>query len=112
MVRTRLLERNTPLLTNHSIFAQTSGFEAIADGNGISIAVTGMLIVFFALSFISLFIRLLPVVLAVLEPILPRLESHDQPPSAAESLDSDKERIVAAIGFVLHQEMKKAASKQ
>ena len=91
------------------LFAQTTGFQAISEGEGVSIAVTGMLIVFFALAIISLFIRLLPMVLAVLEPILPRLESHTQPPTAAEQLPTDHEKIVAAIGYVLHLEMEKAA---
>lgn len=97
------------MLTSITSFAQATGFQAISEANGVAIAVTGMLIVFFALTLISLFIRLLPEVLAVLAPILPRLESHDQPPRATESLDIDNERIVAAIGYVLHQEMKKAA---
>jgi len=85
-----------------------SGFHAISEGKGFSISVTGMLIVFFALTIISLFIRLLPVVLDLLEPILPRLESHTQPPTAAERLPTDNEKIVAAIGYVLHLEMEKA----
>jgi len=101
------------------LFAQTTGFEAISAGEGLSIAATGMLIVFFALVIISLFIRLLPIVLDMLEPILPRLESHAHSsgvaasgvaaPSVAEQLPIDKEKIVAAIGFVLHLEMEKAA---
>lgn len=71
-----------------------------------------MLIVFFALAIISLFIRLLPVVLEKLEPILPRLESHTQPPTSAEQLPADKERIIAAIGYVLHLEMERAAQNK
>ena len=87
-----------------------TGFEAISKGEGLSIAVTGMLIVFFALVIISLFIGFLPLALKKLEPILPRLESHAESPSAAEQLPSDHEKIVAAIGFVLHLEMEKAAN--
>ncbi len=94
------------------ILAQTDGFQAISEGNGVSIAVTGMLIVFFALAIISLFIRLLPVVLAQIEPILPRLESHAQPPSAAERLPAENERLVAAIGYVLRMEMEKASQRK
>ena len=85
------------------------GFQAISDGNGLAIALTGMLIVFFALAIITLFIRLLPVVLVWLEPILPRLESHADSPSVAEQLPTEREKIVAAIGYVLHREMEKAA---
>lgn len=96
------------MVTKITLLSQSSGFQAISAGEGVSIAVTGMLIVFFALSIISLFIRLLPVVLAQMEPILPRLESHAQPPTPAERLPTDNERIVAAIGYVLHLEMEKA----
>lgn len=89
--------------------AQTSGFQAISEGEGVSISVTGMLIVFFALTIISLFIRLLPVALDVMAPILPKLEPHAQPPTVAEQMPTDKEKIVAAIGYVLHSELTKAA---
>ena len=93
------------------LFAQTSGFDAISQSNGVSIAVTGMLIVFFALTIITLFIRLLPTALKRFERYLPRLESHAQPPTAAERSTGDNERIVAAIGYVLHLEMEKAQGK-
>jgi len=89
--------------------AQSKGFQAISDANGISISVTGMLIVFVALAVISLFVASLPVVLGWLAPILPKLESHGQAPSVAEQEPADNERIVAAIGYVLHRELEKAA---
>ena len=98
-------------MTSISLFAQTTGFEAISQGQGVSISVTGMLIVFLALTLISLFIRLLPTILEWLEPILPRLESHTDSPSVEEQLPTDEERIVAAIGYILHLEMEQAASK-
>jgi hypothetical protein len=94
--------------------APGTGLEAIQAGAGISIAITGMLIVFFALALISLFIRLLPVVLVWLEPILPTLKSHDSgatptaSPKATEQLPQDLAKRVAAIGFVLHTEIRKA----
>jgi len=91
---------------------QASGFQAISEAEGVSIAVTGMLIVFFALVIISLFIRLLPVLLGLMEPILPRLGSHTQPPSAAERLPAENEKLVAAIGYVLHMEMEKSTQRQ
>ena len=93
-------------------FAQESGLEAISRANGVSIAVTGMLIVFFALTIITVFIRLLPLMLARFEPYLPRLESHGQPPTAAERLPVDNEKIVAAIGYILHMEMEKATQRK
>ncbi len=83
--------------------------QGVREGNGVAISITGMLIVFCALTIVSLFIRLLPEVLAKLEPILPRLESHAHPPADAERLEIENERIVAAIGYVLHQEMQKAS---
>lgn len=92
--------------------AQAKGFQAISEGNGISIAITGMLIVFVALTLISVFIRLLPIVLAKFEPILPRLESHTQSPTSAERLPSDDKKIIAAIGYVLRMEMEKASQKK
>ena len=102
----------TTTLTTTLTFAQTTGFQAITEGKGVSIAITGMLIVFFALAIISLFIRLLPVILGILEPILPRLESHAQPPTPAERLPADKQRMVAAIGYVLRMEIEKASQKK
>lgn len=95
-----------------TLFAQATGMDAISEANGISIAVTGMAIVFFALAIISLFIRLLPVVLGRFEQYLPRLEPHGQPPTSAEQLPMDSEKIVAAIGYVLHLEMEKAAQQK
>ena len=100
------------MITTTLTFAQNTGFQAITEGKGVSIAITGMLIVFFALAIISLFIRLLPVILGVLEPILPRLESHAQPPTPAERLPAENERLVAAIGYVLCMEMEKASQKK
>ncbi len=108
----RIMQGSYELATRFMIFAQNSGFQAISDGAGVSIAVTGMLIVFFALAIISLFIRLLPELLKVLGPVLPRLESHAQPPSSAERLSTDEEKIVAAIGYVLCTEMEKAAHQK
>jgi oxaloacetate decarboxylase gamma subunit len=92
---------------------QTTGLEAIHTGEGFSIAITGMLIVFFALAIISLFIRLLPVVLAWLEPILPKLESHAATERVpVHSPQGDQAKLAAAIGYVLHTEMSKAAQSK
>ena len=99
------------MTVSHLLLAQTKGFEAISEGNGLGIAITGMAIVFSALAVISIFLRLLPIILEKLEPILPRLESRNQPPTTAEQLPSDNARIIAAIGYVLQMEMKKAAQK-
>ncbi|MEM6798443.1 MAG: OadG family protein [Planctomycetota bacterium] len=84
------------------MLAQASGFEAISEGQGISIAVTGMFIVFVALSGIALVVAKLPAVLEALDPWLPEAQPHG-PPTPAERTPSDDEKVVAAIGFVLHQ---------
>ena len=77
----------------------------VSEGNAIAIAITGMLIVFTALTLISVFIAALPKILSAIEPYLPAVEDHHHAPTAAESLPSDEEKIVAAIGHVLHTEM-------
>ncbi len=77
----------------------------VSEGNAIAIAITGMLIVFTALTLISVFIVALPKILSAIEPYLPAVEDHHHAPTTAESLPTDEEKIVAAIGHVLHTEM-------
>ncbi len=85
-----------------------TGFRAIIEGNGIAITITGLLIVFAALTAISLFIGALPILLRVFGPYLPEIESpHDQPVGnsrAAEAAPKDglDPRLVAAIGWAMH----------
>ena len=57
------------------------GFHNITEANGVGIAATGMTIVFAALTFISVFILLLPAVLRAFSTVLPP-EPHAEPPSA------------------------------
>jgi oxaloacetate decarboxylase gamma subunit len=92
-----------------TLFAVTS-WENVEKGEGIAIAITGMLIVFLALVLISTFVASLPFVLNKLEPYLPHIEHHS-PQTVAESLPTDEEKIVAAIGFVLHHEMQNVLKK-
>jgi Na+-transporting methylmalonyl-CoA/oxaloacetate decarboxylase gamma subunit len=75
------------------------GWENVWESNGIGIAVTGLVIVFAALTLISVFIALLPRVLLVLSAILPA-ESH--PPAPSQRGQRDDEELVAAIGVALH----------
>ena len=82
----------------------------VSEGNAVAITITGMLIVFTALTLISVFIAALPRVLSAIEPYLPAAEDHHDAPTTAESLRSDdgksnEEKIVAAIGYVLRTEM-------
>ncbi|QDU54804.1 OadG family protein [Aeoliella mucimassa] len=93
--------------------ATAGGWQAVVEGNGIAISLTGMAIVFAALVVISLFIAFVPRVLDWLDPILPKMHSHPAPPAREEQSATDHERIVAAIGMVLHTEMQKhSASNQ
>ena len=76
----------------------------VSEGNAIAIAITGMVSVFTALTLISMFIAALPKILSAIEPYLPAVEEHHHTPTTAESLPTDEEKIVAAIGHVLHTE--------
>jgi len=79
------------------------GIENIIASNGIIISVLGMLIVFAALSVISLFIAYLPKVLPLTEKIFPVAHHHSAPES---SLPQDHEQVLAAIGYALfHKEL-------
>ncbi|TWU21174.1 hypothetical protein Pla52o_42080 [Novipirellula galeiformis] len=76
--------------------------------HGISIAISGMLIVVFALLFISLFIAGLPRVLAIVAKVWPEVDTHHgKASSPSDSLASEDDAIFAAIGFVLHTEFQK-----
>ena len=77
----------------------------VSEGNAVAISITGMLIVFTALTLITVFIAALPKILTAIEPYLPAMEDHHHAPTTAESLPTDEEKIVAAIGHVLHTEM-------
>ena len=104
-------------MTTFCLLAQTTeemtvrGWEAIVEGNGIAISITGMLIVFAALVIISLFIAVVPRLLEVLDPILPKGHAHIAPPSPEEQTPLKQEKVVAAIGLVLHTELQKITGK-
>ena len=78
----------------------------VQEDNGVAIAIVGLLIVFTALTLISLFIGFLPRILKAISPFLP--QSTHVAPSPAESTAVDEEMVVAAIGLVLHTETQKA----
>ena len=78
----------------------------IADGQGVPIALTGMAIVFTALTLIVLFIAALPRILQALEPLFP-------PPPAdrpASSSQADAAGVVAAIAVALHAERQRRSA--
>ncbi len=66
----------------------------IEDGQGLGIALTGMIIVFSVLALISAFIVLLPKALAVIAKKFPESEGH--------AGQEDDGPLMAAIGFVMH----------
>ncbi len=75
-------------------------------GEGIAIAGTGLLIVFAALTLITLFIAALPRVLVAVATVLPEVSDRHAAHDSSESLLPD-EAVLAAIGFVLHRELQK-----
>ena len=78
----------------------TFDIQNITAGQGSALAITGMAIVFTALTLISLFIRCLPRALERVSHLLPAVDNAQ---TASESVPEVADRI-AAIGFALHQE--------
>ena len=75
----------------------------IIEFDGIAIAITGMFIVFFALSLISLFIAELPTILNFLNDYLPpEPEPHIAPIRAPRATESGDEETAVAIGLAMH----------
>lgn len=70
----------------------------IVDGQGIPIAITGMVIVFCVLTLISLFIVVLPKLTAWLSRYFPETEIHE----AATPETSSNDTVMAAIAYVYH----------
>ena len=80
------------------------GMENVHAANGVDIALTGMLIVFVALTLISLFIASLPRLLTVLNRFWPEPEGFAPVASASAAADEGVSGpVVAAIGYALHQ---------
>ena len=65
---------------------------------GLDLAFVGMSIVFTALVLVSIFIVVLPRILAVINPYIPPAQLHTQSPDK----ETDATAIAAAIGFALH----------
>jgi len=74
------------------------GFENIFAADGVSIAVTGMLIVFAALALIAIVIALIPKLLPLLEKVFPEEHHHS---ATSTSLPDDHEKVLAAIAHAL-----------
>ena len=65
---------------------------------GLDLAFVGMSIVFTALVLVSIFIAVLPRILAAIHPYIPPAQLHTQ----SHSKENDAPAIAAAIGFALH----------
>ena len=80
---------------------QLFSLQHIVDGQGIDIAIAGMVIVFCVLTLITLFISVLPNILLIIAKKLPEVETEIASVSQSSS-NGDEAEILAAIGFVLH----------
>ena len=65
---------------------------------GLDLAFAGMSIVFTALVLVSVFIAVLPRILAAINPYIPPAQLHTQ----NQDKETDATAIAAAIGFALH----------
>lgn len=85
------------------------GIKNIIEGQGISIALTGMFIVFVALSLITLSIFLLPKILVFLTKFIPQKTEVQVMPGNS---STEADEILAGIGYVLHKSFKKNPPKR
>ena len=76
------------------------GFDNILEHQGLGIAATGMIIVFAALTLITVFIAMLPRILAL--PMF-GVPPDELQPVASRSRSTGEDEVAAAIGFALHQ---------
>ncbi|WP_442484403.1 OadG family protein [Aeoliella sp. SH292] len=90
--------------------SNADGWAGVVEGRGIELTIVGMAIVFSALVIISLFIAALPKVLEWLDPYLPKGHGPDAP-TRDEQTTLEEEKVVAAIGLVLHTELQKVLQK-
>ncbi len=80
-------------------------YENIIEGQGFELAIAGMIIVFIVLASLSLFITLLPKILAKLNCYLPEQQNpHLELPAPA--TNSNDKAIIAATCYVFHQSAK------
>ena len=84
------------------MLGQTSfSVQNIVENDGLGIALTGMLIVFTALTLITVFIAYLPKLLAALGNVLPPETEHHAPPVGRAA---DDEAVIVAIGVALQRQ--------
>jgi len=104
-----MLTANLLVLIAHNgwMWAPFALIWATTNSGGISIAVTGMLIVACALLLIYVFISSLPKVLAAVATVWPEVDEPHAGLTHPESLALDDDDVLAAIGFVLHHRLQK-----
>ena len=85
-----------------------SGMQKIVEGQGVDIALTGMLIVFIALGLITLFIVFLPNLLNIIAIAFP----HKETAGVTGEFAAEEDNVLAAIGFALHKRIKKGSDKK
>ena len=85
-----------------------SGWENIVQSGGVSIAITGMAVVFAVLAIISGFITLLPKALELLHQVAPEAEHHRMPLPEPNRTMAQDASIAAAIGYAMHLESKES----
>ena len=83
------------------------GIQNIVEGQGVDIAITGMLIVFIALGLITFSIALLPKTLEIIAKIFPHKAA-----SGTGEFVAEKDNVLAAIGFALYKRITKDPHKK
>lgn len=83
------------------MFELSFSYQNVLDGQGFALALTGMTIVFTALSMVSAFIALLPRVLVFVNRYIPEVHHHAAP-KARSRQGGDDAAIAAAIAYAQH----------
>tara|TARA_B110000495_G_C23000500_1_gene590376 strand:+ start:673 stop:1041 length:369 start_codon:yes stop_codon:yes gene_type:complete len=109
-----LLEQTGPTLLGQVVpmLRDQSGAGSGSLANGLVVALVGLMIVFSALIFISLFIAALPHLLNKLAVIWPEVDEPVAHHAHHESQVADDNAVLAAIGFVLHTEFQRQLDSQ
>ena len=85
-----------------------TGIQNIVEGQGVDIAIMGMLIVFLALGLITLFIAFLPNLLNIIAKLFP----YKAAAGVSEKIAAEEDNVLAAIGFALHKRITKDPYKK
>ncbi|HJP19772.1 MAG TPA: OadG family protein [Nitrospinota bacterium] len=80
-----------------------SGIKNIVEGQGVDIAITGMVIVFIALGLITLSIAFLPKILKIIAKVFPESATT----GVSGEFAAEEDNVLAAIGFALHKRITK-----